>query len=83
MRPTRSRGLSPFRRRVLVALVAAIAGVLVARLAGMLVPDAEETAALGSFLFEIGVQAVVTALVWPYADELIPPPLPPDDMEDG
>lgn len=79
MRASRSRGLSPFRRRVLVALVAAVAGVLVARLAGTLVPDVSASAELGAFLFEVGVQAVVTALTWPYADELIPPP---DDMKD-
>jgi len=72
MRASRSSGLTPFRRTVVVALVASVVGVLVARVAGAFVPDAAETAALGAVLFEIGVQAVVTALVWPFADRLVP-----------
>lgn len=79
MRASRSGGLSPFRRRIVVALLAALVGVAAARIAGAFVPDAAETASLGALLFEIGVQAVVTALVWPFADGLIPPPAPAEE----
>ncbi len=71
--PSSARGLGTFQRGVLVALLAAIPAVLVARAAGDMVPDAEATASLGAFLFEIGVQAVVAALAWPFADRIVPP----------
>lgn len=71
--PRSSQGLGPFQRRALVALLAAIPAVLVARAVGAYVPDDAATASLGAFLFEVGVQAVVAALVWPAADRLVPP----------
>lgn len=78
--PRSSRGMGAFQRRALVALLAAIPAVMIARAAGAWVPDAAETASLGAFLFEVGVQAVVIALVWPFVDRLIPGGR--DDAED-
>lgn len=70
--PRSTRGLGAFQRGVLVALLAAIPAVLIARAAGDAVPDAQATASLGAFLFEIGVQAAVAALAWPFADRMVP-----------
>ena len=76
-----SSGMGAFQRGVLVALLAAIPAVLVARAVGDLVPDAAATASLGAFLFEVGVQAVVAALVWPFADRIVPPARGREDGE--
>ncbi len=70
--PRSSQGLGSFQRRVLVALLAALPAVLIARAVGDWVPDTAETASLGAFLFEVGIQAVVIALAWPFADRIVP-----------
>ena len=70
--PRSSKGLGAFQRRALVALLAAIPAVLIARAVGDWVPDAAATASLGSFLFEVGIQAVVIALAWPVAERIVP-----------
>lgn len=80
-RPSRSSGLSPFRRRLAVALLASLAGAFAARLLGPLVPGPDESAALGGFLFTVAIQAAVAALVWPFADRAVPPPA--DDGADS
>ena len=71
--------LPPFRRRFVPALLAAVAGVLASRLAVSLVPGPEGAAALGDFLFGVAVQALVSALVWPFAERLLPPERPGAD----
>ena len=79
MRASRRRGLSPFRRRVFVALLAVLPGALLARAAVALVPGPAEASALGDVLFGVAVEAVVAALLWPFADGLVPPATPPDE----
>ena len=79
MRVSRRRGLSPFRRRVLVALLAVLPGALLARVAVALVPGPAEAAALGDVLFGVAVQAVVAALLWPFADGIVPDAAPDDE----
>ncbi len=82
MRDSRPRRLSPFKRTVVVALIAALVGAVAARIAGAVVSQPAENADLGAFLFGIGVQAVVSALVWPLADRVVPAAAPPEADDD-
>ena len=77
MRTSRSRrGLSPFKRRVFAALVAAFPAVAAAHLAVRFVPGPSSGAALGDLLFGVAVQAVVLALLFPLAERLLPDDVP-------
>lgn len=78
MRASRSRrGLSPYKRRVVAALVAGVPALAAAALLERLVPDPAQNALLGNTLFTLAVQAVVFALLLPLAERLLPDD-PPD-----
>lgn len=76
--PRSSRGLSPFKRRVAAAMIAAFPAVAAAHVALALVPSPDNGAALGDLLFGVAVQAVVLALLFPLAERLLPDDRPPD-----
>lgn len=79
--PRSRRGLSPFKRRVAAAMIAAFPAVAAAHLALRLVPRPDNGAALGDLLFGVAVQAVVLALLFPLAERLLPETPPPDDAD--